>query len=203
MRKACEHDVDAITIHFACAERIACREIYNKKASSLLLLIAKNQQCQITVGNGYFDPVWSQHRNLVKLLVYTSDSTGIIAVTDIQQLTCCQDGSSHTLRHRQERQIPLPLYLGVINTSKTCNKELVDALFELGLCTFYNHVMSISTSLGNNYRHYFEMEKAVCPPKLKGELFTTASIDNIDYNPSSTTARDSFHGTGIFLVKYS
>lgn len=38
--------------------------------------------------------------------------------------------------------------------------------------------------------------------KLKYGLFTTAAIDNIDHNPSSTTAKDSFHGTGISLFQH-
>ena len=32
-------------------------------------------------------------------------------------------------------------------------------------------------------------------------LFTTAAVDNIDHNPSFTTARDSFHGTRISLFQ--
>ena len=32
--------------------------------------------------------------------------------------------------------------------------------------------------------------------------FTTAAIDNIDHNPSSTTAKESFHGTGISLLQH-
>ena len=77
-------------------------------------------------------------------------------------------------------------------------------LFEMGLSISYNCVMSIqySTILGNNLCHQFEMEKTVCPPKLKGKLFTTAAIDNIDHNPSSTTAQDSFHGTGISIFQH-
>ena len=42
----------------------------------------------------------------------------------------------------------------------------------------------------------------VCPPELKERLFTTAAVDNIDYNPSSTTASGSFHGTGISLFQH-
>ncbi|KAI8487001.1 hypothetical protein Bbelb_352610 [Branchiostoma belcheri] len=33
-------------------------------------------------------------------------------------------------------------------------------------------------------------------------LFTTAAVDNIDHNPSSTTAKDSFHGTAISLLQH-
>ena len=33
------------------------------------------------------------------------------------------------------------------------------------------------------------------------EVFTIASVDNIDHNPSSTTSMVSFHGTGISLFQ--
>ena len=42
------------------------------------------------------------------------------------------------------------------------------------------------------------------PTKLKlcSKLFTTAAVDNIDSNPSSATAKTSFHGTGISLIQH-
>ena len=45
-------------------------------------------------------------------------------------------------------------------------------------------------------------EGLVCPPVLKKGLFTTAAVDNIDHNPSSTTAKTSFHGTGISIFQH-
>jgi len=45
-------------------------------------------------------------------------------------------------------------------------------------------------------------DAVVCPPKLRGGLFTTAAVDNIDHNPSSTSAHDSFHGTAISLAQH-
>ena len=42
----------------------------------------------------------------------------------------------------------------------------------------------------------------MCPSKLRGELFTTAAVDNIDHNPSSTSSQSSFHGTAISLVQH-
>ena len=42
----------------------------------------------------------------------------------------------------------------------------------------------------------------VCPSKLRRELFTTASVDNIDHNTSSTSSQSSFHGTAISLVQH-
>ena len=40
------------------------------------------------------------------------------------------------------------------------------------------------------------IEQVVCPPTLRSNVFTTAAVDNIDHNPSATTAKNSFHGTG-------
>lgn len=85
---------------------------------------------------------------------------------------------------------------------KTCKRALVDTFFDLGLCISYDRVLDISTELGNKICHHYEVEKAVCPPQLKGGLFTTAAVDNIDHNPSSTSAHDSFHGTGISLFQH-
>ena len=33
-------------------------------------------------------------------------------------------------------------------------------------------------------------------------IFTTSAVDNIDHNPSATTAMSSFHGTGILLFQH-
>ncbi|KAK3737233.1 hypothetical protein QZH41_010861 [Actinostola sp. cb2023] len=87
--------------------------------------------------------------------------------------------------------------------TKTRKRELVDTLFSLGLSISYDRVLDISTELGNNICRFYESEKAVCPPNLRGKLFTTAAVDNIDHNPSSTTAHDSFHGTGISLFQHA
>ena len=48
----------------------------------------------------------------------------------------------------------------------------------------------------------FHSDGVVCPPHLRQGLFITAAIDNIDHNPSSVTATDSFHGTGISLFEH-
>ncbi|VDI53243.1 Hypothetical predicted protein [Mytilus galloprovincialis] len=37
---------------------------------------------------------------------------------------------------------------------------------------------------------------------IKGKVFTTAAVDIIDHNPSSTTSKSAFHGTGIFIFQH-
>ncbi len=64
----------------------------------------------------------------------------------------------------------------------------------------YDRVLRISVEMGNGVCDNFLLDNVVCPSKLRGDVFTSAAIDNIDHNPSSTTAHDSFHGTGISLT---
>lgn len=55
--------------------------------------------------------------------------------------------------------------------------------------------------MGNEVGARFHAEKVVCPSDLKLKLFTTGAVDNIDHNPSSTTATCSLHGTAISLFQ--
>ena len=79
----------------------------------------------------------------------------------------------------------------------------MDKLYRLGLSISYDRVMQISADLGSSVCSFDEREKVVCPLKLKRDLFTTGCVDNIDHNPSSRTAKDSFHGTAISLTQHS
>ena len=60
----------------------------------------------------------------------------------------------------------------------------------------------MSTEITNSVIERYESEGVVCPSKLRGELFTTAAVDNIDHNLSSTSSHSSFHGTAISLVQH-
>ena len=78
----------------------------------------------------------------------------------------------------------------------------MDRLFNLGLSISYDRVLRLSAEMGNSVCQRFHMEQVVCPPIMRSSVFTTAAVDNIDHNPSATTAKDSFHGTGISLVQH-
>ena len=42
----------------------------------------------------------------------------------------------------------------------------------------------------------------VCTSQLRHDLLTIWAFDNLDHNPSNTTTKDSFHGTGINLFQF-
>ena len=202
--KACKKDADNDALHLAKAAEIVRRDMLKMKPE---FNGSFDSQCQV-------DSVPTSLQTLVSMILYgskkisESNSTSISqAALTISQLlmfntfTRVRD-NTHITKHSCERKIPLPIYLGILIHAKTRKRTLIDNLYELGMCISYRQVLEISTELGNKICHHYEVEKAVCPPKLKGNLFTTAAVDNIDHNPSSVSAHDSFHGTGISLFQH-
>ena len=56
---------------------------------------------------------------------------------------------------------------------------LVDTLSGLGIGISYDRVLRISAEMGNGVCENFLQENVVCPPKLRGDVFTSAAIDKI------------------------
>ena len=56
--------------------------------------------------------------------------------------------------------------------------------------------------MANSVCMMYEEQNIVCPPKLKEDILTTASVDNIDHNPSARTAKDSFRGAARSLTQH-
>ena len=205
LSKACELDADNDAVHLARAASIVRRDMFKMK----------NQF------NGSFEKKCQEESLPASLLelvsmvlngpnIETQSSSSISQpVLTISQLLMHnslvrtrKNHTSSTIRHNQERETPLPIYLGVLIHTKTRKRELVEILYELGLSVSYNLVLGISTELGNKICHHYKVANAVCPPELNGGLFTNAAVDNIDHNPSSTSAHDAFHGTALSLFQH-
>ena len=110
---------------------------------------------------------------------------------------------SKNFHHSKTRETPSSVYFGTLIHCQTRKKDLLDKLFHLGLCISYDRVLETSSNLANTLCQIYEEKDSVCPPTLKNNVFTTAAVDNIDHNPSSTTAKDSFHGTSLSLFQHS
>ena len=105
-------------------------------------------------------------------------------------------------RHNIAQETPAPTYIGMMLHVNTCKRALIDRLSHLDISISYDRVLQLSTQTGESVFQQFHREQVVCPPTTRGKVFTTAAIDNIDHNPSSTTAKESFHGTGISLLQH-
>lgn len=110
--------------------------------------------------------------------------------------------TSGQVRHKADRETPLPLYIGLKLHAATRKKRLVDMMFQLGMSVCYDRVLQVITDLANGTCDRFEAEGVVCPVNMKLGLFTVGALDNCDHNPTSATAHDSFHGTSISLFQF-
>ena len=72
----------------------------------------------------------------------------------------------------------------------------------MGISISYDRVLGIEDRIATSLCEQYEEDGVVSPACLKKGLFTVGAIDNLDYNPSSTTSQSSFHGTGISLFQF-
>ena len=109
----------------------------------------------------------------------------------------CKKGKSTGVKHRHSLNLepPLPLHIGLSIHTKTRSKKLITELYELGLCVSYERILQLENKLTTSICEHTREIGLVCPIQLHHKLFTVGALDNIDHNPSSTTAMDHFFGT--------
>ena len=199
LRKACHEDYDEEAICLARAAKIVRRDMLHLQAE---FTGSFEEECQIkSVPHSLLTLVGMILEGPSIQSRVTTMSQATLSMSQLLQYNSCvrRRTDSTNAYHSGIRETPLPIYVGLTVHARTRKRDLIDTLFDLGLSISYNRVMAISTAMGNNVCEKYQREQAVCPPNLHQGLFTTAAIDNIDHNPSSMTATDSFHGTGISL----
>lgn len=75
-------------------------------------------------------------------------------------------------------------------------RTIADDPYNLGLSISYDSVLEISTEMGIKFAHVTNLKKLSVRLnfKKKKKVSTTAAVDNINHNPSSSTAQGAFHG---------
>ncbi len=109
---------------------------------------------------------------------------------------------SNAVRHNLDRETRLPLYLGLLIHDKTRKRQLIDILFEKGLSVSYDRVLQLSTDMANGVIDQFEADGVVCPIVLRERVFTTGNLDNLDHDPTSTSALTAFYGTALSMTQH-
>ena len=109
---------------------------------------------------------------------------------------------SHHSRHSLDREPPLPLYIGLNLHTQTRSRLLVEKMAKLGISVSYDRVCQLQNHIAVSISEQFKVDGIVCPTMLRKGIFTVAALDNIDHNPSSTTAKGSLHGTRISLIQF-
>ena len=206
LAKVCQQDSDSDAVHLARAAQIVRRQLFDKSKpfdgsfsatcqeesvpSSLISLVN-----MILEGPSIKDQVY-QHSNATALSL-----AQLLKFNAVKHARKQKDKPTY-LRHSLERETLLAIYVGLKLHAETRKRELVEKLAQLGISITYDRVLQISADMGNSVCQLYRLEQVVCPPNLKQNLFTTSAVDNIDVNASSTTAKDSFHGTGISLFQH-
>lgn len=83
----------------------------------------------------------------------------------------------------------------------TRSKTLINNLYRLGLSVSYQRIIDLEEKLATAVSERFEEDECVVPASLRKGLFTIGALDNLDPNPSSTTASSTFHGTAISVFQ--
>lgn len=126
----------------------------------------------------------------------------VLTIAQLIQFHAKKRKRPDTSRSLHEVNVPVPTYIALKVHGETRSKDIVDTLHKMGISISYDHLKKITAGLANRVCSLYHSEGVVCPPSLQSEIFTTAAIDNIDHNPSSTTAEGSFHGTAISIMQH-
>ena len=102
-------------------------------------------------------------------------------------------------RHIRDRETPAALYLAMKLYLKSGSKSVINVLHQRGLCISYDRLRMLSTDIANSVIGQWEQVGVVVPPQAIKDVFTTGGFDNIDHNPSYTTAKSALHGTCISI----
>lgn len=105
------------------------------------------------------------------------------------------------VRQAKTKETPLAIYIGLSTWGKTRKREVVDIFHGLGLSISSTRIQEITSALSQWTVDRAFQEGFLCPANLLNKLFTALAYDNFDFNPSSSTAVGSFHGTGMTVLQ--
>jgi hypothetical protein len=145
-----------------------------------------------------------EHGADIKSQIRYGASKPNLALAQLLQYNCSarHNEGVKTHRHAKDRETPFPVYVGLSVYSRHRNRKLVEMLYENGISISYDRVLEISAQLGEAVVNQYVEDGVVCPPTLRKGLFTCSAVDNIDHNPTSSTAQTSFHGIGISIFQH-
>src|SRR6218665_715889 len=98
-----------------------------------------------------------------------------IIFSAVKQTRRCEPGQTISVKHATSQETPLLIYLGLKLHSVTHKHKFIDKCFDLGLCSSYQRVIKLSCKLANRVCAKYNAEQIVCPPALRGNLFTDAA----------------------------
>ena len=99
----------------------------------------------------------------------------------------------------KEREPPLPIYVSMMIHRETRSKKIINLLHSLGLSIGYWRLLEIEKHIASSVCEHFAETNVVILTNSLQNTFVVAGIDNINFDGSSNTGQNSFHGTSISL----
>lgn len=194
---------------FAKVANICREEFFAGRNSNMFLDSTLENSCTA-------EPLTPSLHLLVSMLLYGTSITNTVSVTmpvssiskqiyfgSKKKVSSKAVMSANTFtRHQVEREPDLATYIGLKMHFMTRSENLVEMLARFGIGITYKRVLEIEDTLAKSVCKQAFQDKLVCPSHLRLGLYTVAALDNLDYDPSSTTAIGSFHGTGISIIQF-
>ena len=193
-----------------CLERAACiirKEILiklkqdDKKLSNKNNVISK----EILSSQSEIDFISPPVMSFINMVLNGSNVDTSDKKLSVSTLTIAQLLQFNTVKQKNKsksNETLLLLYMGLMVYSRTRKKSLTEELNEYGLSISYKCILEIKNIITNQLCKLYDVQRFACPPRLQENIFTVLQSDNLDHNPSSSTAKDSFHGTGISIFQF-
>ena len=145
-----------------------------------------------------------EHGADIKSQIQHGASESDLSISQLLQYNCFAEYKEGTdvHRHSKNRETPFAVYMVLYVFAKIRKRQIIEMLHENGLSISYDRVLEISAQLGEAVVAQYVEDGVICPPALRKQLFTTAAVDNIDHNPTATTAQTSFHGTSVSIFQH-
>ena len=96
--------------------------------------------------------------------------------------------TTSNVRRSTAQETHVPMYIGLLVRAQTRRRERVDRFSHIGVSITYDRVLRLSSQLGETVMRQFHKAQVECPPKMRGDVSTTAAVDYINHNPISTTS---------------
>ena len=167
LRKACEHDADSDAVYLARAATIVRRDRFQTKMEFNGSFHTKCQEQSLPTSLLSLVAMVLNGPNIKTQSSFSSVSQPALSISQLLLYNSCKrykENAKDMVRHSQQREPPLLIYLGIMLHTKTRKRDLVNTLFNLGLCMSYDRVLNISTELGDKICYNYEQEKVVPPP---------------------------------------
>lgn len=179
--KAYERDVDSETLQLARAAALVRRDIFKELSelfndsfpsnclarsvpASLKALVSMILDGPCSNSENSFDEVSAMTASLLIAQLISFNCV------KRRKRNATEDESKPTMRHNREREILLPVYIGLKIHVKMRNRSLIDKMSKMRLSISYVCVMSVSMDAANSVCSCFEQDGVVCPPKLCNNL---------------------------------